>query len=76
VLQTPQIADRGFLKHYSDVPGVGRDIDVVTTGVKLDGHAVSVEAPPPELGQDNAAIWGALGLSPQEIERLRQEGAI
>jgi crotonobetainyl-CoA:carnitine CoA-transferase CaiB-like acyl-CoA transferase len=76
VLQTPQIADRGFLKHYSDVPGVGRDIDVVTTGVKLDGHAVSVEAPPPELGQDNAAIWGALGLEAQEIERLRQEGAI
>jgi crotonobetainyl-CoA:carnitine CoA-transferase CaiB-like acyl-CoA transferase len=76
VLQTPQIADRGFLKHYSDVPGVGRDIDVVTTGVKLDGHAVSVEAPPPELGQDNAAIWGALGVEPQEIERLRQEGAI
>jgi crotonobetainyl-CoA:carnitine CoA-transferase CaiB-like acyl-CoA transferase len=58
------------------VPGVGRDIDVVTTGVKLDGHAVSVEAPPPELGQDNAAIWGALGLEAQEIERLRQEGAI
>jgi crotonobetainyl-CoA:carnitine CoA-transferase CaiB-like acyl-CoA transferase len=76
VLQTPQIADRGFLKHYSDVPGVGRDIDVVTTGVKLDGSAVSVEAPPPELGQDNAAIWGALGVEPQEIERLRQEGAI
>jgi crotonobetainyl-CoA:carnitine CoA-transferase CaiB-like acyl-CoA transferase len=76
VLQTPQIADRGFLKHYSDVPGVGRDIDVVTTGVRLDGHAVSVEAPPPELGQDNAAIWGALGVEPQEIERLRQEGAI
>jgi crotonobetainyl-CoA:carnitine CoA-transferase CaiB-like acyl-CoA transferase len=60
----------------SDVPGVGRDIEVVTTGVKLDGAAVSVEDPPPELGQDNAAIWGALGLSTEEIERLRQEGAI
>jgi crotonobetainyl-CoA:carnitine CoA-transferase CaiB-like acyl-CoA transferase len=76
VLETPQIADRGFLKHYEDVPGVGRDIDVVTTGVKLDGAAVSLDDPPPELGQDNAAIWGELGLGPDEIARLRKEGAI
>ena len=76
VLSMPQIAERGFLKHYSDVPGVGRDIDVVTTGVKLDRKAVSVDDPPPELGQDNGRIWGALGLSPDEIARLEREGAI
>jgi crotonobetainyl-CoA:carnitine CoA-transferase CaiB-like acyl-CoA transferase len=76
VLDMPQIADRGFLKHYNNVPGVGRDIDVVTTGVKLDRAAISVDAPPPELGQDNADIWGALGLSPHEIAQLRKEGAI
>jgi hypothetical protein len=73
VLDMPQIADRGFLKHYDDVPGVGRDIDVVTTGVKLDGAAVSVDDPPPELGQDNAAIWGALGSRPRR-DRAAQEG--
>jgi hypothetical protein len=64
VLQAPQIADRGFLKHYTDVPGVGRDIDVVTTGVKLDGAAISVDAPPPELGQDNARYLGRAGAQP------------
>jgi formyl-CoA transferase len=76
ILQAPVIADRGFLKRYTDVPGVGRDIDVVTTGVKLDGAAVTVDAPPPELGQDNDAVWGDLGLRPDEIARLKREGAL
>lgn len=76
VLQAPQIADRGFLKRYADAPGVGRDIDVVTTGVKLDGSAIGVDAPPPELGQDNAEIWGALGVAPEDIARLKDEGTI
>ncbi len=76
VLQAPVIADRGFLKRYAYVPGVGREIELVTTGVKLDGAAVSVNTPPPELGQDNDAVWGELGLSPSDIEQLKQEGAL
>jgi formyl-CoA transferase len=70
------VAGRGFLARFEDVPGVGRDIDVVTTGVKLDGAAPTVDAPPPELGADNAAIWGALGLDAEEIESLRAERVI
>jgi len=76
VLAMPQVADRGFLAGYADVPGVGRDISVVTTGIKLDGEAPTVDAPPPELGQDNDAIWGALGLSAAEIAQLKTEGTI
>ncbi len=76
VLEMPQVADRGFLTEYRDVPGVGRDIKVVTTGVKLDGEAPTVDAPPPELGQDNDAIWSELGLEPDEIANLKVEGAI
>jgi formyl-CoA transferase len=76
VLAEPQVAERGFLKEYKDVPGVDRDIQVVTTGVKLNGAALTVDAPPPELGQDNARIWGSLGITPAELDRLQQEGAI
>lgn len=76
VLEMPVIAERGFLDDFNDVPGVGRDIRVVTTGVKLDGEAPRVDAPPPELGQDNDAIWGELGLSADEIARLKSEGTI
>lgn len=76
VLEMPQIADRGFLARFEDVPGVERDIDVVRTGVKLDGEPPSVEAPPPELGQDNEAIWAELGLSSDEIADLKSKGTI
>jgi formyl-CoA transferase len=64
------------LHDYNDVPGVGHDIRVATTGVKLNRAAPHVGAPPPQLGQDNAAIWGALGLSSDEIARLAADGVI
>ncbi|PSL13488.1 CaiB/BaiF CoA transferase family protein [Shimia abyssi] len=76
VLEMPQVADRGFLGEFENVPGVGRDIQVATTGIKLDGSAPTVDAPPPILGQHNTEIWSALGFSPEDIEKLAQEGAI
>lgn len=76
VLEMPQIADRGFLAHYQDVPGVGRDITVATTGIKLNGTAPTVDDPPPELGQDNDDIWASLGLTQAEIDALRKAGSI
>ena len=76
VLGMPQVADRGFLKIFENVPGVGRDIQVATTGIKLDGSAPAVTTPPPTLGQHNSEIWGELGLSQGEIEDLKKEQAI
>lgn len=76
VLAMPQIADRGFLRGFENVPGVGRDIQIATTGIKLDGRAPTVEAPPPTLGQHNADIYGALGLTEKEIQDLKKRGAI
>lgn len=76
ILQMPQIADRGFLHSYKEVPDVDRDIEVVTTGVKIDGRAPHLETPPPQLGQDNQAIWQDLGLSLDEIDMLKEEGVI
>lgn len=76
VLEMPQIADRGFLAQYQDVPGVGRDITVATTGIKLNGTAPTVDDPPPELGQDNDDIWASLGLTQADIDALRKAGSI
>ena len=76
ILSMPQVAERGFLQNFPDVPGVGRDINVVTTGVKVDGNALTVDAPPPELGQDNETIWSSLGLSQDEITALRKDGVL
>ena len=72
----PQVADRGFLNAFRDVPGVGRDIQVATTGIKIDGDAPRVETPPPVLGEHNEEIWSELGLSKAELDALTEDGAI
>lgn len=76
VLAAPQIAGRGFLQTHADIPGVGRDIALVTTGIKLDRMAPTVDMPPPELGAHNDVIWQDLGLSAQEIADLRKDGVL
>ncbi|WP_150526050.1 CaiB/BaiF CoA transferase family protein [Roseibium sediminis] len=76
VLSTPQVADRGFLAHFDNVPGVGRDIDVVTTGFKVDGKAPNVENPPPQLGEHNDKIWSDLGIDSDALRKLKEDGAI
>jgi formyl-CoA transferase len=76
VLAMPQVADRGFVQRFENAPGVGRDIDVVTVGVKLDGAAPTVSDPPPRLGEHNDTIWRELGLSESEIAALRAEGTL
>lgn len=76
IIAHPQIADRGMLATFPDAPGVGRDVTVVRMGVKLDRKAPSVETPPPRLGEHNRDVYGALGLSEDEIDNYAREGVI
>lgn len=76
ILAAPQVAGRGMLATFAAPDGVGRDITVLRTGVKFNGKAPEVADPPPVLGADNRAIYGALGLAPDEVDRLTKEGAI
>ncbi len=76
VLVHPQVAGRGILAEFKDVPGVGRDISVLRTGVKMDSMPPSVDRPPPALGGDTEAVLGKLGLGRDEIARLRRDGVI
>ncbi len=76
ILDQDVVASRGMVATFTDVPGVGGDISVLRTGIKLDGEPPAVDTPPPQLGQDNEEIYGALGLSVSEIAQLGTEGVI
>ncbi|OZI62391.1 CaiB/BaiF CoA transferase family protein [Bordetella genomosp. 11] len=75
-LAHPQVRDRGMVATFPDVPGVGRDVRVVRTGFKLDGAAPAVDHPPPMLGEHNDELLAHLGYGPDEIRRLREQGAV
>lgn len=75
-LEHPQVRDRGLLATFKDVAGVGRDIRVMRTGVKLDGRAPAVEQPPPTLGQHTDAILAELGYAQADIDALKKEQAV
>ncbi len=75
-LRQPQIRDRGMIGEFKDVRGVGRDIRLVRTGIKLNGGALAVVSPPPELGQHTVEILKELGIADREIDELQHEGVI
>lgn len=76
VLAVPQVADRGLVETFEMVPGVGRDVSIVVPGVKIDGAAPRVDAPPPELGGQTDEILAELGYSSGEVARLKDSGAV
>ncbi len=76
VLASEQITARDFLKHFPASPALERGIDVVSTGVMIDGLRPHVTSPPPALGAHAAEVWGSLGVSAEDLDRLRKDGVI
>ena len=76
ILAHPQIADRGLIATFENVPGVGRDVQVARAGIKIDRAPVATNTPPPLLGQDTDALLGELGFSADDIAALKADKAV
>ena len=72
VLDHPQVAAREMVRHL-DTP-VG-EVPVVANPLRLSDSPVRYDRVP-DLGQDTDAVLTELGYSPEEIARLRTDGAI
>ncbi|WP_110667283.1 CaiB/BaiF CoA transferase family protein [Salinicola halophilus] len=57
-LAHPQVRDRGMIERFDPSP-IGKPLEVVSGGYRIDGKAPRVASPPPRLGQDNDALFPA-----------------
>ncbi|GAA5159044.1 CoA transferase [Amycolatopsis dongchuanensis] len=75
VAQSPQIAAREMVVEVEH-PELGL-IRVPGNPIKMEKTPPTVRKAPPRVGEDNAHVYGAvLGMTPEEIARLRETGAI
>jgi len=73
-LRQPQVQHRKVLQKVP-VAGVG-EVEVFGLTALFEKTPGSVDAPPPTLGEHNAVIFGALGLSESEQAELKTKGVI
>ena len=52
------------------------DLELLSAPVIIDGTRPKAATAPPELGQDNARIYDALGVDAAALETLKAEGVI
>lgn len=75
-LAQPQIAERGMVGVFNNVPGVDRDLALVRTGIKINGTDPAVDFPPRMLGADTLDILRELKFDDDEIAALHEARAI
>jgi formyl-CoA transferase len=54
----------------------GEEIKVATGPALIDGDKPMPVHYPPDLGEHNQEVWGALGLSLDDIAALQEEGIL
>ncbi|MEO1539120.1 MAG: CoA transferase [Pseudomonadota bacterium] len=73
-LVSDQIAGRAFVQ--AQRLASGEDVALTGSPVMVDGARPGPGGPPPELGADNAEVYGSLGLDAAARSRLTREGVI
>ncbi len=69
----PQVRHRGLVQYVRD-PELG-DVPHIRTPIRI-GDEIAVRAAAPKLGQHNAEVFGRLGVTAADLDRLRAKGVI
>ena len=79
VLSVPQVLDDAQIAERDMIATLlkdGEEIKVATGPAIIDREKPMPAHYPPDLGEHNQEVWGALGLSPDDIAALREEGIL
>lgn len=79
VLSVPQVLNDAQIAERNMIATLFRDdsnIKVTTGPAIIDGEKPMPASYPPDLGEHNHEVWGALGISPEEIAELQLEGIL
>jgi crotonobetainyl-CoA:carnitine CoA-transferase CaiB-like acyl-CoA transferase len=75
-LASEQIQSRGFVHEVAGPDFLGRPVRVLGSPVTVDGRPCRPSTGAPEHGGATEQLLESLGLNPDQIDELRQEGAI
>lgn len=75
LLSSPQLAYRNFFVDVAH-PATGRNLRMPGPPYQLTGTPWQIRGPAPRLGQDNARVYGRLGMAAPELARLQGEGVV
>jgi len=76
IARHPQLQHRQFIKRFTTVEGVDREVAVPRLGFRLRSEPPDVRTPPPTLGHDTETILQRLGYTAADIGELRSQGVI
>lgn len=74
VHQHAQVRHSQFLQPLTD--NAGTDFDIVSTAMHFDNQPTTPQGPAPEVGQDTEALLMETGMEWEQIEQLRESGAL
>ncbi|GAB2823970.1 CoA transferase [Streptomyces daliensis] len=75
-LSLEQIAERDFVRALPYPDGRDGELRVLGSPFRVDGEAVGATVPPPILGEHTEQVLAELGYGTEEIDRLKQRGAV